>query len=183
MPHWPHSHFLHDPSKKLQTAQKVVLGYIQFTSPHIRDTKNTKIIQTCLPNKLIILRIFLLTGTFIILSCPPVLTCAGLLWSMSGSDYPPHCLICLSVWAVSSLWCSSSGSWPLVQTTGLAIASSLTSGPPLTPSGWAWPWPSLCLGCKEWESIYFLSWSETDFVPIVACKLFNLLSVQNRWNL
>lgn len=106
-------------------------------------------------------------------SCPPFLTYAGLLCSMSGSDYPPHCLISLSVWAVSSLWWSSLGSWPLAQTTGPVTASSLTSGPPLRPSGWAWPWPSLCLGCREQELI-FLLWLETHFcqsLPII-CSSF-----------
>lgn len=99
-------------------------------------------------------------------------TCAGLLCSMSGSDYPPRCLTSLSVWVVSSLWCSSAGSWPPALTTGLATASSLTSGPPLRSFGWAWPWPFLCLGCGEQEIVFLscLFWIGTRFSQLLPIE-------------
>ncbi len=103
-------------------------------------------------------------------------TYAGFLCSMSGSDYPPHCLICLSVSAVSSLWCFSAGLWPLAQTTVPVIASSLTSGLLLRPFGWALPWPSLCLGCREQELIFSFMLRDT-FRPFLPYKVFNPLSV------
>lgn len=84
------------------------------------------------------------------------LTCAGWLGSpTSGPDSPPRCWIGPSAEAVSCPWCFSSGSRPLARVAGLAIASSLTFDPPLTPSGWAWPWPSLCWDYKK-KVFFFL---------------------------
>lgn len=80
------------------------------------------------------------------------LTCAGWLgFPTSGLDSPPRCWIGPSAEVASFPWCFSSGRRALAQAAGLAIASSLTFDLPLTPFGWALPWPYLCWDCKRRE--------------------------------
>lgn len=125
----------------------------------------------------------ILTQIVTVWSCSSFLTFAGSLCSMPGSDYPPRCLTSLSVWAVSSPWCSSLGSWLPALTTGPAMASSLTSDLPPRPSGWAWPWPSLYPGCGEKRNtatFFFPPSSDVHFMYFIH-ELLGLIQEPLLW--